>query len=314
MIIQCDKCWAKNRITSIPPNSQPICGKCKEPLNYKGVNTKDPFSEYSWIKRLSLYLGIVLAIIALIMITLLGQKDYSTLVASENEKVSKYEEQLKKQLNEYENSLQEELSKINSDMLFMAACEHYKTILTDRISRNAKYALTPREKTLLKMKGISTDSTKYYLDAIKEIAKEASPKQSEIIVKETEDGVVLEINFQMSSVTSGEKGTRTKHETVESLKNEVVSLTSRVSTDVFSFCNNLNLRKIYIGCKHDVNIVYENYSKSQQIEQLILYKVKIEKDKINTLSDNPFLDTYSITSILETEEDHFNEISITEQK
>ena len=118
----------------------------------------------------------------------------------------------------------------------------------------------------------------------------------------------------MSSVTSGEQGTQTKHETTKSLKDEVVSLTSRVATDVFSFCDKLDLEEIRIGCAHDVSIVNENRSESQQIEEIILYKVKIKKDKITTLSGNPFLDTYSITSILEVEEDHFNEIVITEQR
>ena len=156
------------------------------------------------------------------------------------------------------------------------------------------------------------DSTKNYLEAIREIAKEASPKNSEINLNESVDGLILSIDFQMSIVSSGEEGTQTKHDTTKSLKEEVVTLTSRVATDLFNFCEKLDLKSIYIGCKHDV--ITENSKGVRGTEEMVLYKVKIEKKGNTTLSDNPFLDTYSITSNLAIEEDHFDDVSIIKER
>jgi len=97
---------------------------------------------------------------------------------------------------------------------------------------------------------------------IKAVALEASPKGSDIDVDESLQGLSLRIDFDMSSMTSGEHGTRTKHTTKESLKKEVITLISRVTNDVFQFCRDFDLEAIY-------GLLYGLLPMSQGIEALL---------------------------------------------
>jgi hypothetical protein len=116
----------------------------------------------------------------------------------------------------------------------------------------------------------------------------------------------------MSSTTSGEQGTRTKHHTKESLRKEVISLISRVTNDIFQFCKDLEITSIHVGCRHFITI--ENQYGSKRDENTVLYKIHIQKNRVQELTDNPFLDVYSTTRHFEVEIDDFENIEITTKK
>ena len=112
----------------------------------------------------------------------------------------------------------------------------------------------------------------------------------------------------MSSMTLGEYGTRTKHRTKDSLRKEVISLISRATNDIFEFCKDLDLSAIHVGCRHYVKTT-SPYGTTRD-ENMILYKISIQKNRIPRVASNPFLDVYSTTKYFEVAEDNFADIEI----
>ncbi len=201
-----------------------------------------------------------------------------------------------------------QLSTIDIDTLRKAAAGYYAKEWEERNNFNARYALSPREKSQLKMRALARDRTTRVEDIVKEIAALAAPQGSSIQVSSTARGMRLDIDFQMSAVTHGEQGTRTKHETVESLKNEVRKLISRVTHDVYAHCQVIDLESIHIGCKHLVTVTDEK-GRSKD-ENIVLYKIHIARSDIGEMKRDPWLDTASIAQYFVVELDDFPNLTI----
>jgi len=236
------------------------------------------------------------------------KRDFSDLIQEESSKTKealiRSEQKINAQILEYEN----ELAAIKPIILNQAATARYNRELAGRKSYDKRFALSSRERAQLHMRTLASDSTKSLHDAIRAVADEASPTGSDISVRESYKGIELHIGFDMSSMTSGESGVRTKHLTKDSLKREVLSLISKATNDIFLFCKDLDLSSIHVGCRHLVIAKYPDGTKRN--ETTVLYKIRIQKNRVQTLTNNPFLDTYSITRDIEVEEDNFKDISI----
>jgi len=115
----------------------------------------------------------------------------------------------------------------------------------------------------------------------------------------------------MSELSSGEEGTRTKHNTIDSLKQEVIRLMSKVTNDVYQFCQDLDLESITIGCRHFVQNMGE-FKVSLGKQNIVLYKIGLNRRDLGELKNNPFLDTYSTTRHFKIEEDNFSDLYIEE--
>ena len=89
---------------------------------------------------------------------------------------------------------------------------------------------------------------------------------------------------------------------------EVISLISKVTNDIFQFCKDLELASIHVGCRHVVRTEYQ-YGATRD-ENTVLYKIRILKNRVQELTNNPFLDIYSTTRYFEVEEDNFENIEI----
>jgi len=198
---------------------------------------------------------------------------------------------------------------INPADLRIRADEHYAKIWDERGNYIGKYAITPREKAQLEMLALSKDKTKGIEDIIKGIASKSAPRNSEIDVHVRGDKYGLSIDFDMSELSSGEEGTRTKHRSIDSLKKDVIRLISKVTNDVYQFCQNLDLDSISIGCKHYVK-QYDEYKIYKGEANSLLYKIRVDKKDLVELKNNPFLDTYSTTKYFKVEEDNFPNIEI----
>lgn len=149
-----------------------------------------------------------------------------------------------------------EIKNINIAELNRNAIKHYENIWQERKTFNSKYAMTAREKAQLEMLNLSKDRTKNIEEIIKEIALKTAPRNSSVNVYTSASGFNLDINFDMSELTTGEEGVRTKHDNVDSLKQDVVRLISKVTNDVYQFCQGLDLESISIGCRHYENILH----------------------------------------------------------
>jgi len=291
---------------------KPICGRCgatllqeihKQSTDYPPHKTK--FSAFLTFILIALISAVGYGII---VTPKLMRKDFSLLIAAEAEKTETLKRQHEIQIAAKKSTLEKELMAIDAQDLHRKATKHYKAILEARKSFDKKFALSPREKALLRMSNLSSDSTKSFHDAIRSVAQEASPDGADISIHESSKGISLHIDFDMSSMTSGEHGTRTKHHTKDSLRKEVVSLISRVTNDIFQFCKGLNIRSIYVGCRHYVTTSYPDGSTKE--ENLVLFKIRIQEDQIPQLISDPFLDKYSTSKHFKVVEDNFDEIEI----
>jgi hypothetical protein len=303
-IIKCGQCGAKNRIRQHSADLRPVCGRCGNLLSYR----KRPSVWILTLLNLVLLAAIAGVVYGITFTPSLLSKDFSELKATEERKTVDYREQEEKKYSDLESQLKIDVAQINPVQLHNEAVSHYTRVLDARKSYDKRYALTSREKAQLRMRELVSDSAKSYRESIKAVAQEASPKGSNIEVAESLQGMTLRIDFDMSSMTSGEYGTRTKHTSKESLKKEVITLISRVTNDLFQFCMDLELQEIYVGCRHYVSTEYPDGSTRD--ENTVLYKICIRKKNLPTLINNPFLDVYSTTQYFEVEEDNFEDIEI----
>ena len=311
IVIRCSKCGTQNRIHSLPSGAQPICGRCKNSLTQSmGVAQKKQRQK----RRLNIFLSAFFCVLicgAGFGIGLMPKglkKDFSELEQKEALKTSELNKANSEKLIVREKALEQRVASIDAEALRKSAAAQYYEELFGRASFEKRFALSPREKAQLHMQALASDSTKSFHDAIRSVAEEASPRGAEINIHESSNGIALEINFDMSSMTEGELGTRTKHHSIESLRKEVVSLISRVTNDIFTFCKNLNISSIHVGCRHHVRITYS--PGSTRDENTLLYKTFIRKSQVRKMTSNPFLDAYSTSEYLEVEEDNFDDITI----
>lgn len=311
-IIQCPKCGARNRVGVDSPRLRPICARCGTLLQFchaKHSSGKPSFRPSTIALLKILLLAALLAIACGIGVTpSLMEKDFSGLISREQQQTHQMRQEHENELVVLKQRLTQELARIDAESLRRNARLHYKSVLDARRSYDRRYALTRREKAQLRMRELASDSTKSHHDAIAAVARDASPKGSEIKVRESVRRISLYIDFDMSTMTSGEHGTRTKHETKESLKKEVISLISRVTNDVFQFCRELDLDTIHVGCRHYVRTRIPLGTSRR--ENVVLYRIRIRKDRIPELKSDPFLDVYSTKAYLEVEDDKFDEIEI----
>lgn len=311
-IVKCTRCGSSNRIQSNAEGLRPICGRCGAALAFNDTK-RQPLSKRG---RKRSHPAIVVLLVALLSATLYGmyitpsflKQDFSDLRHEQDRETEELRAQHKQSLAERRTELDAELSAVDAAALRRSAVEQYKQELAGRKSYDKRFALSPREKAQLHMKALASDSTKSFHDAIRAVAREASPKGADIGVRESGYGVALHIDFDMSSMTSGEHGTRTKHHSKESLRKEVISLISRVTNDAFQFCKDLDLTSINVGCRHIVQ-TKNPYGKTGE-ENTMLYKISVRKRNVEEFTSNPFLDEYSTTRHFEVDEDNFDNIEI----
>jgi hypothetical protein len=311
-IVICKSCGAKNRICPHSAGLRPVCGRCSSPLTQSASH---PAAELA-PQGVGLQAAISLLLLFLLAGTIYGisvapallKGDFSRLAQEEETITQNLRMQHAEQLDAHRLKLDAEIATIDAENLRRSAATHYKNELEGRKSFDKRFALTPREKAQLHMQSLASDSTRSFHDAIRAVAREASPPGSDIHIRESSGGIALLVDFDMSSMTSGEHGTRTKHHTKDSLRKEVVSLISRVTNDIFQFCKDLNVRSIHIGCRHYVKTRYP--SGGTREENTVLYRVRIKKSRVEKLTSNPFLDVYSTTRHFEVDEDNFDDIEI----
>jgi hypothetical protein len=311
-IVECDACGKKNRIRPHPSNFSPICGFCGTALipSGKDAQTIVPRPKKQPNSVLALSLLVLLGVMAcgIFLTPTHLKRDFSDLLQDETRKTDEVRKRSEAQLASRSAALEAEILAINTDKLRLSAVEKYDAEFAARKSYDKRFALSAREMAQLKMQELGSDSSKSYHDGIQALAQLASPSGSDIDVSESPRGIALRIEFEMSSMTSGEHGTRTKHNTTDSLRKEVVSIVSRVTNDIFQSCKDLDLEAIYVGCRHLVQTEDQNGQTNEEIT--VLYKTRIQKSNIQELTNNPFLEVYSTSRYLEVEEDNFDTIEI----
>jgi len=314
VVIPCPECGQKLRLPIYEDNKLRVTcpnPKCKKVFSFdcKKYRTRQKLI----LLGTTIACFIVLAAVIIGPVFLLDRRNvFITEVKNE------YESQFKKIQDGFTNekiSLKEnydnEIKKTDVVVLKTQAAEHYEKIWEDRKSYSGKYAITPRERAQLEMLTLSKDKTKSIEDIIRGIAIRAAPDNSTVNILSSGSGYSLDIDFDMAELSSGEKGTRTKHDSIDSLKKEVIRLVSKVTNDVFEFCQNMDLESISIGCRHYVRQYKEENIHIGDIN-LIIYKICLDKKDLGELKDNPFLDIYFTTKYFTVEIDDFPNLEISD--
>lgn len=311
-IVECRECGARNRIGSHSPDLGPICGRCGTSLTERVQG--DDRSRSRNADRLHHLPPLLLVILVGCVCYGIGvtptlmRQHFSQLALQETRKTEAVRMQHEQDFAARKAALDNELAAVDVDELRRGAVEHYRREIERRRSYDKRFAVSMREKAKLRMRQLASDSTVSLRDVVRAVAREASPPASEIAVRESSRGLALHIDFDMSSMTSGESGTRTKHRTKSSLREEVVRLTSRVTNDIFEFCKDLDLSSIHVGCRHYVQATSEFGTSLDR--NMVLYKIRIQRNRIPRVISNPFLDVYSTTKYFEVDEDNFADIEI----
>ena len=311
IIIECPKCGQKLRIPKTTNTLRVTCPnpECKKEFSfyYKKYRAKQKFTLLFTI----IVCLIILAADIITPVFLLDRKNiFITEVKNEYEsQFKKIQDGFTKENISIKESYDNEIKKIDVVVLKTQAAEHYEKILEERKSYSSKYAITPREKAQLEMLALSKDKTKSIEDIIRGIAIKAAPDNSTVNVLSSASGYGLDIDFDMSELSSGEEGTRTKHDSIDSLKKEIIRLVSKVTNDVFEFCQNMGLKSISIGCRHYVRQYDDRNNYIEDINE-ILYKISLNKKDLGELKDNPFLEIYLTTKYFKVEVDEFPNLSL----
>lgn len=224
-------------------------------------------------------------------------------------KLVRLEEELSEERQSLKAKYAADVAAIDSSKLAKQAATHYAALWKERGNYSPRYALTAREKALLEMQALARDPTKDEWDIIRQVAVKAAPKNSRVVVSQTSLGFGLSVDFDMSELTAGEKGIWTKHLSKDSLKKEMVRLTSQVADDVYEWCEDLGLKTISIGCRHFVGLTNQDGATVSE-SNIVIYKVGLDATDLGEMKHNPYLDTYSITQRFKVELDNFPNIWI----
>jgi len=286
------------------------CPKCSGKFIFDCNKYKRKQKYKIWAK-FALPLFIIVAIIILpIYLSNFKKNSFINVRNAYAEEVEKIQNDFTDEKANLKNNYDNEVVKLNVEELGKNAKTHYDKIWQERNNLDSKYAITPREKAQLEMLALSNDRTKKIEDIIRILAAKAAPRNSTVNVYTSSNGYNLDIDFDMSEISSGEDGTRTKHNTIESLKQDVIRLVSKVTNDVYQFSQNLDLESMAIGLRHIVKQNDANYGTSLGEENIVLYKIRLDKKDLGELKNNPFLDIYSTTKYFKIEVDNFPNLKL----
>jgi hypothetical protein len=314
IIVKCPTCRQKLRIPLL--SQKVLVVKCPKGCREFKFDPEKFKYQRQIIRRLPLILASLILVIDLVLPFTI------TSVVNNDQKIT-YDKKIKQTEDIY--SLQEtnlkikydkEVGAINKDELQKLAELHYSKEWEERKNYDNKYAITPREKAQLEMLALSKDKSRPMEDIVRNLVAKAAPENSEISVYTTPNGFILDINFDMSALSSGEQGATTRHRDLGSLKNEVRRLIGKVTNDVYQFSQDINLESIKIGCKHLVNLTNQGSNNTAYMEQenIVIYKVELKKINFKELKHNPFLDIYSTEKYLNVIKDEFATLRLSSPK
>ena len=314
VIINCEFCSSQLRVPLFAKDKLTIiCPRCGRQFKFdcKKYRLK---AKYKTIALNGLFgLLVVLSVASPVYGLYLVKSQSRRLLDANKARISDYKANMEDVIVSTKNDYLKEIEGTSIKALMASASENYERIWQERNNYNTKYALSDREKAQLKMISLARGGGGNIDSIIYNIAEMALPKNSEIYVDRAYGGkIALLVSFHMEDITKGEKGTRTKHQTIKSLKNEAIKLSSKVTNDVYTACKDLDLDEIYVGCKHLVTTTYEGGVAGPD-EDRVLFEVKVIRDDTRELTHNPFLDIYSVTQYMRIVEDNFSSLRIVDR-
>lgn len=237
-------------------------------------------------------------------------RDSSKLWDSHQQRIELLENELNEKLLNIKQNFGEQLNNINPAELASQSRTAYQEEFRARSSFDQRFALSQRERTQLRLKSMASDTSQSIQDVLRAVALEAAPNGSTANVRQTQQGLLLNIEFDMGSMVAGEATARTRHQTLDSLKREVISLISRVTNDVFLVCRDFPIYEIQVGC---LRTVFTDNSR-RTTRKLLLYQINIRAESFSTKSNNPFLDFYATAENMNVLTDNFSTLQLIDMR
>jgi len=189
------------------------------------------------------------------------------------------------------------------------AREAHEQEWTKRSEYDPAFARTTREKTILQISALAKDKSLPAQELLQRVAVLAAPRKSTVEVTSAEDGFRLVVTFDMSVMTSGEEGSRTKHSTIDSLKREVIEIISRVSKDMYDHCGQKGIDSIAAACTHGVRQSQFGIT-LQGIVTKTIYKCSITGAEAKRVPDWRGVPLHKVEDMLKVEQDEFPNLRI----
>ncbi len=86
--------------------------------------------------------------------------------------------------------------------------------------------------------------------ALETVTRMACPEGSRIEVTASPEGYVVRVAYKMSAVSQHEKGGVTKHQSKDSMRREVETLSAHLIRDVFDACSTRGIKRLQVSCNH----------------------------------------------------------------
>lgn len=211
-----------------------------------------------------------------------------------------------------------------------AAEENRRKEWEARLRKEAIFAATPREQTLLKIQTIAKDSSLTAQDLLREVALLASPQGANVTVNHSGgQGYVTKVTFDMSAMTHGEVGSATKHTSKDSLQREVREIIGRVMKDLWAYCGSKGIEKVQVACTHGVQMASDiemlrsmgidpsqlrkskDLRTTSSIETIRIYECSISGADAMRIPDWKAAAVHRVIEMMKVDYDKFPELTIT---
>lgn len=313
-IVQCSSCRQSLRLQAVLGKTYRIsCPNCKATFLYKhfthnpgrssSAKSNPKYKTLAFVTCIILLaIDVAYPFVAIPLLRNYGDSGFQS-------QINEVKEEHKAKLARVNEEKTEILEKTTPEARRVEAESNYARELSERLHYNSRYALSVREKAQLKMYSLSKDKTLPVEQILRELAGLAAPNNATIRVNYLKDKFQLDIDFDMSELSPGEKGSKTTHRSLDSLKREVQRLTYKVTNDVYTFSKELGLESMSIGCRHYVNM-HDNGYGSKSEENVVVYKIRLNRASLAKLENNPFLDIYSTAQYMEILTDDFPNLQL----
>ncbi|MBL7129582.1 MAG: hypothetical protein ISS16_11440 [Ignavibacteria bacterium] len=230
-------------------------------------------------------------------------------------RISELQKSLELEIEYLINNYKKRLSNVSQTDMDKLAIKHHIEEFHKRLSYDPQFAYTSREKTILKMISISHDKTLSNDHILIEVATLASPKNSKVEISKLGECYIVNVAFDMAVMTYGEYGAYTKHSTKASLKQEVITLISRVMKDLYDHCGTRTIEKIVVACEHGV--IYKRYPvlpgvnhQTKTFQMTVIYKCSISKTQALKVANWREAKLHQVSSMLKVDNDMFPYLNI----
>jgi hypothetical protein len=181
-----------------------------------------------------------------------------------------------------------------------------------RLAHEKEFARTPLERVIQEMDRVAENANYTPEQVLEKVALLSAPKGSEVRIGSVDDKFTVHVAFKMSATSQGESGAVTKHHSSDSLRREMVEISSRVIRDLYDHCGRKGIGEIRVSCNHAVRraLVPAGASDAEKrrlfasapVTWSVLYRASIPEAKATAVSNWRKLPLHKVADLLASED------------